>query len=92
MIDTMLRIASILDAKGQYDLADRMERIAEIPLIRQCMYCRRVFDEESGQWLDLREPETNNVSHGICPECTPMAEQQWQDELREMMGAAGWND
>jgi len=51
-------------------------------LEKQCLYCGRLFDPQSNQWVDAKPRDPNNVSHGYCPDCLEKSKQQ----VRSMFG------
>ena len=64
---------------------DRAHKIAatllesEVPMTRQCGYCRKVFDPATGQFSAGTPPDPKNVTHGICPECKEGMRKQMAD-------------
>jgi len=60
--------------KGPYQYAFRIE-----PAIRMCSCCKKIFNDETGEWVDLdqairemhyfEEGRLPHVTHGICDSC-----------------------
>ena len=39
------------------------------PRVRQCAWCRRVWDESSETWVEARPVPWELVTHGMCKAC-----------------------